>query len=547
MKLLPYAILAALLLSIASCRRDNAALERMRHAEAIMHTAPDSALAIIRSIPDSTLHSAEARALHALLLTQALDKNYLDLPDETLLYKVVEYYNQTSDKHHRMLAYFYLGRRNYYVSNYNVATPALHTAEKYAKELHDTFILSQIYGDLGGIYGNLFSARMELKYAMLEYETLKDWNHPDYLAWAQSELTRAYLNCRQPLKSDSICDLLMNQPELLESDYELLNTTLTTKSRCKLSLKEYAECDSLLDSLSNLTDGNYTIVDANNHIVVSYALDKFSKGDSLIKKHLIPQNKPIPSYVYAYKNDYRNAHKSLRAEYDSIWNYLTKALSQDASLAAEEFHLGVIKDEKDHSSNILTVSLTVISVLIVLAVIAYLIASRKMEREKRISAEICLDVKILKEEIESLAKYNQSLSQNIYKLFGEKFDFIDKLSNDYYEYRGLKSEKAKLSDSVNKILKSFKEQNTVSNLVIVIDRYFNGLASDFKADFPQLPEIDYKLFLFLICGFSIKSIALFLDKSNDVLYNHKSRMKAKISASDCPRKKEYLRFFSPST
>ena len=95
MKLLPYAILAALLLSIASCRRDNATLERMRHAEAIMHTSPDSALAIIRSIPDSTLHSAEARALHALLLTQALDKNYLDLTDDTHIVSDVSYTHLT--------------------------------------------------------------------------------------------------------------------------------------------------------------------------------------------------------------------------------------------------------------------------------------------------------------------------------------------------------------------------------------------------------------------------------------------------------------------
>lgn len=170
-----------------------------------------------------------------------------------------------------------------------------------------------------------------------------------------------------------------------------------------------------------------------------------------------------------------------------------------------------------------------------------------MEREKRKSAELCLDAKLLKEEIKRLAKYNQNLSQNIYNLFGEKFDVIDQLSNDYYECRGLKSERNKLSDSVNKILKSFKCQDTIIDLVKVIDRYFGGLASDFKVDFPQLPEIDYKLFLYLVCGFSIKSISLFLEKSNDVLYNHKSRMKAKIAASDSSRKNEYLRFFNPST
>lgn len=128
MKALFYAITAAILLTLCACRRDAAALERMAHAEAIMHTRPDSALAIVSAIPDSTLHSPSARALHALLLTQARDKNYIDLTDDSLIVSALNYYSPSPreislsnfthiikeilfpDKHHMMLARFYYAR-----------------------------------------------------------------------------------------------------------------------------------------------------------------------------------------------------------------------------------------------------------------------------------------------------------------------------------------------------------------------------------------------------------------------------------------------------
>lgn len=70
-------ILAVASLTFCSCREMHPDLQR---AEAIMESAPDSALALLEAINGSELNG-EARALHALLLTQALDKNYIDVTD----------------------------------------------------------------------------------------------------------------------------------------------------------------------------------------------------------------------------------------------------------------------------------------------------------------------------------------------------------------------------------------------------------------------------------------------------------------------------------
>lgn len=48
------------------------------HAESIMETHPDSALAKLSGIKPESLSESKQKARHALLLSMALDKNYID-------------------------------------------------------------------------------------------------------------------------------------------------------------------------------------------------------------------------------------------------------------------------------------------------------------------------------------------------------------------------------------------------------------------------------------------------------------------------------------
>ena len=74
------------------------------------------------------------------------------------------------------------------------------------------------------------------------------------------------------------------------------------------------------------------------------------------------------------------------------------------------------------------------------------------------------------------------------------------------------------------------------------DKYTNGLFSKFKKDFPKCKDEEYRLFLFLMMGFSARSISLFLGEKIEVIYNRKSRLKAKIKNSDISRKMDYLAY-----
>lgn len=62
----------------------------------------------------------------------------------------------------------------------------------------------------------------------------------------------------------------------------------------------------------------------------------------------------------------------------------------------------------------------------------------------------------------------------------------------------------------------------------------------FKEDFPKMSASQYRLALYLFCGFSLQAISIFTDTELRNIYVYKSRLKSAISKSDTPRKAEYL-------
>ena len=80
----------------------------LRRVEACMELFPDSALSLLSQIECPECMRGQQRADYALLLTQALDKNYLDnLQSDSLIMIAVEYYKQEGDKLKAGKAYFY--------------------------------------------------------------------------------------------------------------------------------------------------------------------------------------------------------------------------------------------------------------------------------------------------------------------------------------------------------------------------------------------------------------------------------------------------------
>ena len=114
-------IVGVLLLLLAACTGDKKAREVLDRAEAVMESCPDSAYAELQTLFDgketSLLPLGETReglsrsdrAYALLLLAEATNKLYKQMPSDTLFQEVVDYYDRHGNANERMKAYYLMG------------------------------------------------------------------------------------------------------------------------------------------------------------------------------------------------------------------------------------------------------------------------------------------------------------------------------------------------------------------------------------------------------------------------------------------------------
>ena len=102
--------LCTLALCLASCCRHSEHWQTITDMEAIIEERPDSVLNVLQAIDTDELGGDEERAKHALLLSMALDKNFIDKTDFEVLQPAIDYYEDNGSATNKLRTYYYQGR-----------------------------------------------------------------------------------------------------------------------------------------------------------------------------------------------------------------------------------------------------------------------------------------------------------------------------------------------------------------------------------------------------------------------------------------------------
>ena len=117
---------------LGSCG-NRSTVSNLRSAESLISSRPDSALLLLRSIDPSDLRSKKTEAKYALLMSAALDKNYIDITSDSLISISVDYYAREGSAKDRMLAWYYHGIVLKNAQDFTRSIISLEKAEKEAK------------------------------------------------------------------------------------------------------------------------------------------------------------------------------------------------------------------------------------------------------------------------------------------------------------------------------------------------------------------------------------------------------------------------------
>lgn len=88
-------------MTIVSCNdvRKSEAYRLLEDVDSYIEARPDSALAVLEGIDVEDLGSREEKAKYALLMSMALDKNYIDKTDFEVLQPAIDYYEEIGRAH----------------------------------------------------------------------------------------------------------------------------------------------------------------------------------------------------------------------------------------------------------------------------------------------------------------------------------------------------------------------------------------------------------------------------------------------------------------
>ena len=123
----------------------------MQQAESLMNTSPDSALTLLEGMMDSIdIYPKETQMYWHLLTIQAKDKQYIVHTSDSLINRIVRFYEGYGDKEKLMMAYYYQGRVYRDMNDALKALKAFQLAENVQTSNWD--LLTKVYSQMGYLF-----------------------------------------------------------------------------------------------------------------------------------------------------------------------------------------------------------------------------------------------------------------------------------------------------------------------------------------------------------------------------------------------------------
>ncbi len=522
--------------------------ETLSRAEAMMTQAPDSALMLLEDLSKGALRGRENRAHFALLYSQALDKNYIDRSNDSIIRVAVDYYAPRKDNNRKMLAYYYLGRIQYNAKEYQKAIVSLMQAEVAAKLSRDNFYLGLIYRSMSEIHCDIYGFTEAIRYAKSSYEHFHITDDQHYADWSLWDIGRAFHNAAQYDSSIVYAKRVVENAKLRQ-DSVLLGDALLLLGNSYASSKLYEESINTFIKIDTLKIGS---MKAENYLMIGisyYAIGEIEKANRIMETlvKVDPSNKWLTYQLQKHQGNYKESLLALESEISKSNNRYLELINQTVTKATNDYlQQENMLQEKElqkakQSKCFFICCLLFCLILIILA--CHIIKQEMKIRDEEIEKNIIIASQ-LRNMLKASQNENQELQNALDGLFDQHFATIDQLSVTYYEMHAAKNDKEAIYKKVKKEIENFSsDMKTLQELENIVNEHKNNVMAILRQEFPEFSEMDFRLLCFSIAGFSAKSISVFTGDSTNNIYKRKSRLKNVITQSSSPYKEDLLRQF----
>ena len=554
-----------------SCISNVSYPEAMQKAIRGMEECPDSAR-IYLSLLDSTiqLEPEETRMYYGLLTTKAQDKKYIRHKSDSLMKKVVRFYESHGDKEKLMEAYYYLGSVYRDMRDAPRAVAAFQQAADVGENSQRYNILGRIYSQMGTLlaYQSLYEDALKIYKISYAYN-LKREAGPG-LVYALRDQGRMYEALNQPDSAEYYYQAAY------EKAFELNNQRVINAISTELGFfyLDLGKIDSAKNVFSRIPafkqDAIYLQTLARSYQLTSqpdsaefYYLKTLQEGIQNQNIYLKSNSYEALAKLEANKGNYHSAfdyaQKSMKLE-DSIKKTTrTEAIGKINALynyqhTEKENQQLLLENEQQQNHNFL-----LIICILVLVIVATLYISR-LKTQKQIDREQQKQLLQLKEE-----QYNNSLAyilENKKKIAelesllqqteGEKDTIKKQLILSQKELLEASNQKAQKAQNEKDLLELSLRKSDIyqlfhqavhqdnrsiteeswKELQKIIDTTYNRFTEQLYALHPQISENELRICYLIKIQIPIKGIARILLLTQGAISNSRARLYKKIHRTE---------------
>lgn len=523
---------------------------RLKDVESYIMERPDSALSVLDSMDRTLLTTDRLKAHHALLHAMALDKNYIDVTDDSLASVALDYYSRKGPKKYEARSRYYLGLSYFYAGDLSKAILEFTRAEE-VSEMSDSLYLAMIKTIQGHVYIQTHNDVEALNCYKKSYDLFSQLSMDFYMRVAEYGLAKAYFNVGDVVASDSILRKL-SSPADADSN-SLISDVLADRAYMCVTQPspDYHQGVYIYEKILREYD-NVTWL-YKDYWAYAYALlceDRSDSSNTIIDTlSQIDTSLTAKYWLYQIEKKRGNVEKALSLLEKSVTMNNTEVinvLKQSLFLSQREYYESQYREASlmvrvKNQMMILMVCLSVFILLLILYIIHRYASRQRAEKEKMMEyvEEIKRQLVQAKEEDYPLLK------KRFIDLYKSRFETIGTLCEQYLQNKDRTDVEKVMYQKMLLMIEEIRNDSVRKiKFESLLNSELDGIMQNFRNEMPKSKEWEVTMFSYLVAGFDATMISRLMDMPLNNVYAYKRRLKLKIEDKKPEHSAQFLEMIS---
>ncbi len=521
-----FLLLAAAFFCIACTSSD--VYKSLNDVESYIMAHPDSALVVLDSMDRSMLSSEKSKAHHALLHAMALDKNFIDVSDDSIARVAVDYYSKRGSDRHYARSLYYLGIAYYYQGAYDKAILEFTKAEEVAKGC-DSLYWGMTKSVQAGAYDQTYNNKEELnclKEAYRIYEGILD-------SYKLHSVTLRMAMCYSSIRNYEEAErYYLSLLELADIDSLIKHYALSGYAFMKVVRSDFDSALSIYGSLIN--DGSNVMTDQ-DYWAYSYALSASGRqqdADELISD-LDKETSDALYWQYRIYKKRGNVGKALDfLEKSNLSDnaIIRESLSQSLALTQRNYYesqyeLSEYKVKNRSKTVVIIIAVSLLLICLVLWFTSQRIKSQREEKERYLQY-----ADEITRQLDQAKKGDYSaLKKKYLDLYKTRFETIGAIYEQYSLSSGKDNAEHLMYEKVVSMVSDFREDfSDTEEFEAMLNADLDNIIAHLRSDVPKIKQVDVSMFCFMAIGFDVTTISHLMNVSMNTIYIRKSRLRQRV-------------------